>query len=104
MSAADLLGELQSLGVHVEADGDHLRYFAPAGAVPAALRARIAARRADVIAALRGRRSTDTVSKLPRAGCDWPMAPPLPRRGRGDVSDVQPGDVCCAAADREAEP
>jgi hypothetical protein len=54
MTAGELLSALRGLGVTVRAEGDNLRLRGPAGAVLAVFRDELVARKAELLALLRG--------------------------------------------------
>ena len=101
MSDADLLSELRTLGVHVDVDGGQLRYLAEAGSVPAELRARIEAQRSDLIEAVRRAGGAGAVLKQAPIVHGWPAAASSPGPRPGGSADLQRGEVCCAAVERD---
>ncbi|MFL6127956.1 MAG: amino acid adenylation domain-containing protein [Mycobacteriales bacterium] len=73
---AELLTELESLGVRLSGDGTDLRISAPKGAVDAGLRSRIAAAKAGLLEHVRARAAASgPIPVLPRDGRAFPVAP-----------------------------
>jgi hypothetical protein len=72
MSAAELLLDLDRLGIQLEADGERLRYF-PRSALTPDLLARLKAHKADLLAMLRP--SPDADAALPAPTREAPAKP-----------------------------
>jgi hypothetical protein len=104
VSTAEILSELRTHGVHVEAAGEHLRYFGPVGSLPAELRARVSAQSLALVQALQREEVGHPVTEAPRVVREHRAVPSPHHRGRGDAAEVQSGDVCCAAVDRGSAP
>lgn len=81
MTAGELVSRLRNENVELWLDGDRLRFRAPEGALTAAWREAIAARRGEIIAALRSPtgRSQRCESCLP---ANWIDGPPSSGRIR----------------------
>lgn len=72
MSAAELLLDLDRLGIQLEADGERLRYF-PRSALTPDLLARLKAHKADLLAMLRP--APDAAPARPAPTCEAPATP-----------------------------
>ncbi|HEX9439846.1 MAG TPA: hypothetical protein VF909_09200, partial [Roseiflexaceae bacterium] len=82
MTILTFLADLRDLGVRLWVEGDRLRYSAPPGVLTAALRAEIAARRADMLSVLRaaersGRAQPSPIVPIPR---DDPIPASFPQQ------------------------
>ena len=82
MTILTFLADLRDLGVRLWVEGDRLRYSAPPGVLTAALRAEIAARRADILSVLRaaersGRAQPSPIVPIPR---DDPIPASFPQQ------------------------
>ena len=64
MSAAELLAEVERLGVRLEAQGGQLRYRAPKGTLTPEILTSLAQHKAEIIAALTGGK-TNVVGQCP---------------------------------------
>jgi amino acid adenylation domain-containing protein len=65
-SIEELLRQLGALGVRVDPDGDRLRVSAPRGALTPDLRAEMSARKAEIVARLRGGEAGVEIRRSPR--------------------------------------
>ena len=83
MTAETLIAEFQALGVELKPAGDKIR-FRPASVVPADLREKLRAHKAEVLAVLTSPGSVEPARPVPSAlSSSWPAA--LPGLGRRRV-------------------
>ena len=73
MTVLELLSELRARGIRLWADGDALRYSAPAGALEPALRAELLQRKPEILALLRGASAAPRIRPAARDG-DPPLS------------------------------
>lgn len=100
MTATDLVAGLRACGVHLEVVGGRLRYFGPVGAVPAELRKQLAEQHTEIVAVLMHGREETRPGVGPAMVSD-PAGHAHPRGRHASDAEAQPGDVCCAAVERE---
>lgn len=93
-----VLDQLADLGVVLHVERDRLRFRAPVGAVCPAVRARVAAVRPELIAAL----AEEAAGGLPARIATWPEAWRDAFEERAAIMEFD-GDLPREAAEREAE-
>jgi len=78
LSTVEFLAYLRSLNVKLSADGQHLRYDAPAGVVTSALKSELTARKPETLESFKEARlavqsQPSTIKPIPRSG-DLPLS------------------------------
>ena len=98
MTAEVLLQELRSRGVRLIPEGDRIRYRAPMGALTPDLKAKLSARKVEVLAALQGERLQPIPSApADQLAADWHRAIANSRK-RFETTGVEPDQTTLEAA------